>query len=100
MSVVMMRFETSLRPVVLRNIEPCVKVAKLIVEAGAEFELEMGRVAQYAFVRDIPEGAGEGMEVKGIMLILADWVECGQVAVGAGGTEVIDKEMRKWQVKK
>jgi len=39
----------------------------------------------------------EGKEVRGIMLIQADWVAPRQVAVCAGGLEVIDKEYREWR---
>lgn len=69
---------------VKKHIQPGEKVSKLILEAGAEFSKMTGRDPMFAFVRDIPQGAQEGMEVRGIMLILAEWMEPDQVAVGWG----------------
>jgi hypothetical protein len=69
------------------------------VEAGKVFEKETGKTAQAAFVRVIPAGLEEGKEVNGIVLMAAEWVEPGKVAVTAGGMEIIDEEFRKWRKK-
>jgi len=99
MTIKQMRFEISSLPMALRTLGAGEKLGRVIVEAGQEFTQATGREAQMAFVKEIPAGVEEGQEVKGIMLIRADWVEPGQVAVGAGGTEVIDEEMRVWRKK-
>jgi hypothetical protein len=97
MTLVDVRFEISSRPMVIKTIPVGERLAKVIVEAGEEFTRDTGRQAQFAYVLQIPVGVDEGKEVKGIMLVQADWVRPDQVAVGSGGMEVIDVSYRQWR---
>ncbi len=64
---------------------PGEKVSEAIIDAAVEFELDIGIKAEFAFIRQIPNGAEEFDEVKGITLIQAGWVPVGQVVISGMG---------------
>jgi hypothetical protein len=47
----------------------------------------MGRDPLFAFVQKMPAGVVEGVDVKGVMLIQADWVPMNFVVLDCGGME-------------
>lgn len=94
-----MRFEQSSMLVVLADIPQGRKAAPVIIQAGEQFALEMGMNAEVAFMREMPAGAEEFVEVAGMTLVRAAWVPEGKVAVTRGGMQVIDEPFRRWQVR-
>lgn len=96
MELTNLRFEISTWPLILAKIEPGQKVSRLIVDAGVDFAIQTGKQPEFAFVNQLPAGAEEFVDVKGITLVLAAWVPTGYVAVGRGATQDFDKEYRKW----
>lgn len=90
----------------VREVPPGGKVSRTIFEAAEAFATETGRDPQEAFVREIPAGAEEFMEIKyaalkePITLIAADWLEPGKVAVTRPDCQVIKDECKKWTLKK
>ncbi|HAE59346.1 MAG TPA: hypothetical protein DCG54_07530 [Anaerolineae bacterium] len=90
------RFDISTWPMIMAKIEPGAKVSKIILSAAEDFALQTGKDPAYAFVREIPTGAEEFVELKKITLIRAAWVPDGHVAVCRGGMQVFDEEYRKW----
>lgn len=63
------------------------KVTPQIIQAGEAYALASGTDPQWAFVRGLPVGAEEFVEVQipgticQVMVILADWVPVGFVAI-------------------
>jgi hypothetical protein len=80
-------FDLAHWPLVAWHVAPGQKVSAAMVDAGVAFALATGKDPMYAFTRAIPAQAGEGMEVQGIMLVQADWVPNGFLAVGRGGMQ-------------
>jgi hypothetical protein len=50
------------------------KVSKAILDGAVAYAIGLGRDPLFAYLRVIPAGASEEMEVRGIMLVQADWV--------------------------
>jgi len=96
MELTNLRFEISTWPLILAKIEPGQKVSRLIMDAGVEFAIQTGKQPEFAFVSQLPAGAEEFVDVKGITLLLAAWVPAGHVAVGRGASQQFDKEYRTW----
>jgi hypothetical protein len=61
------------------------KVSRQIMAAAERFALAMGMDPQFAFVRSIPTGAEEFVDVRGVTLVRADWVPEGFICLGRGG---------------
>ena len=61
------------------------KVGRAMLEAGEAWALLYGIDPPYAFIRNIPQGAEQFVELGGICLLSAEWVPEGFLAVGAGG---------------
>jgi hypothetical protein len=97
MALTELRCEQSVWPVVMLPIPKGGKVAKVICQAGEEFALETGLDPEFAFVRVIPPGAEELVEVRGMTLIKFDLLPDGWVAVGRGGMERVDQEFKRWR---
>jgi hypothetical protein len=70
------------------------KVSAAMVEAGAVLALAFGKDPSYAFIRSIPAGAEEFVEVKGICLVQANWVPDGFIAVTSGG---MTRGLKGWE---
>lgn len=60
-------------------------VRRSMLDAGMAFAVEFGADPQFAFIREIPMGAQEFMEVGGICLGQAEWVPVGFLVVTSGG---------------
>lgn len=90
----------------VRDVPPGGKVSKVIFQAAEAFALETGRDPQEAFVREIPPGAEDLMEIKHailkepITLIAVDWLDAGKVAVTRPDCQVIKEGYKKWTIKK
>jgi hypothetical protein len=97
MELSLVPFEHSTVPLVVADIPAGGKVSKVIIEAGETFALSTGLDPQFAWIRVIPAGAQEFVEVRGMTLIQADWVPAGQVAVGRGGIETVDEKYKRWK---
>lgn len=74
-------------PLVAWHVAPGQKVSAAMADAGVAFALATGQDPTFAFSRVIPSQASEGVEVQGIMLVQADWVPNGFLAVGRGGMQ-------------
>jgi hypothetical protein len=66
------------------------KVSTAIIEGGAAFAVEFGLDPMAAFIKTIPAGAREFVEVHGITLIRADWVPDHFIAVARGGMQQLN----------
>ena len=64
------------------------KVSKAIFDGAVAYAIGIGRGPLVAFLRQIPVGAEEGMEVYGVALVQADWVPVGFVFLDGGGERV------------
>jgi hypothetical protein len=62
------------------------KVIPAMLNAGVQYALETGQDPQVAFIRALPRGADEFVDVHGMSLVQADWVPDEFVAVTRGGT--------------
>ena len=58
------------------------RVSRAILYATAEYTRLFGGIPEYAFVRNLPEGAEFGQDVHGLILLEADWMMRNCVAVG------------------
>lgn len=58
------------------------RVSEAIRAAREKFELTTREAAQFAFLRSMPKGAEEGMEVHGCVLIEAGWAPERCVVIG------------------
>jgi hypothetical protein len=74
------------------------KVSPVILSAAETFALATGQDPEYVFMREIPAGAQEFLEVRGMTLLQADWVPAGQVAVGRSGLVPIAEPYRRWRL--
>lgn len=83
-------------PMVAWALTPGERVSKAISEAALEYAAKCGEDAQFAFIRTLPAGAEEFVEVAGASLILAEWVPVGFVVLARGGTQKINGEFQKW----
>ena len=72
-------------------------LTQAIVEAAARFALTFGVDPMFGFMRTMPSGAAEFVEVKGICLMQAWWVPEGFVAVTSGG---MWRNLQSFRVKK
>ena len=61
------------------------RVSEAIKLAVSEFLSRTHFAARDAFVRDLPQGAENGMLVHGVILQAAEWMPAGCVAVGGHG---------------
>lgn len=59
-----------------KRVSECIDLARTEFFAGTRF------VPGYAFVRDLPNGAENGMEVHGCVLLAAEWMPANCVATG------------------
>lgn len=59
-----------------RRVSECVDLARTEFFAGTHF------APRYAFVRDLPQGAEDGMDVHGCILLAAEWMPANCVATG------------------
>ena len=92
------QFEHSLGTYWLEYVPEGGKFKHAIQEGMREYAREQyGLEPQFAFVNPIPPGANEFIEVQGVTIVLADWVQPRFVALGRGGTELISDEMRYWR---
>lgn len=69
------------RLVLLWTLVQGVKASEQLKDACVAFALRTGRDPQFGFMRAMPRGAEEGMSVFGMMLIGAEWVPAGFVAL-------------------
>lgn len=74
------------------------KVSPVILAAAEAFALATGLDPEFCFLRQLPPGAEEFIEVRGMTLIQADWVPAGQVAVGRSGLAPIAAPYRHWKL--
>ena len=92
------RFEISRwYPVDLVYVAPGEKVSKAICEAGKQFRAAFGKEAEVAFIRTIPQGAEEFIEIQGMTLVQADWVQERFVAICRRGCQVIEEGFQNWK---
>ena len=96
MTLVRMCNENSVK-LLLKPIPTGEKVSKVIIVAAEAFANEAGLDPEFAFVKVIPQGADELVEVRGMILLRADWLPDGQVAVGRSGMESIGEKYRHWR---
>lgn len=68
------------------------RVSAAIKAATEAYALQIHRDPGYAWIRQIPKGAEEGVEVGHVMLIQADWVPAGFVAIGQGRSAPVPVE--------
>ena len=59
-----------------RRVSECIELARIDFFAGTRY------VPRYAFVRDLPKGAEDGMDVHGCILLAAEWMPANCVATG------------------
>ena len=90
-------FEHSLGIYWLARVLPGQKVSTAIRDAAHGFTTATNAEAQYAFVRSIPGGAEEFMELDGVVLVQAGWVPARCVAIGRGGMEQIKPGFERWR---
>lgn len=67
---------------VVWNLALCESVKMAMYEAMKEYEDIFSEMPQYAFVRKLPRGVENGVEVGNLMLFEADWMVRKCVAVG------------------
>lgn len=65
------------------------KVSKAIIDGTESFKLAFGLDPMFAFIRAIPARAQEFVEVHGVVLVQAEWVPYGFVAIARGGMQVL-----------
>lgn len=75
------------RNVVLWFVKMSQTMSEAILDAAVCYALNFGRDPLFAFVHKMPSGANEGVEVKGVMLIQADWVPLNFAILDSGGTQ-------------
>lgn len=96
--IAMMRFEISTwYPLWLCYVPEGEKFSKAIIDAGQEYLMAFGRQAEIAMIGSIPPGAEEFVELNGITLVQADWVQLRYVAVGRGGCQTFDEGFKRWK---
>jgi hypothetical protein len=74
------------REVVLWAIEAGQKISQAMVAAAECYALHLGRDPQYAFIRRMPAVAEE-VEVKGVMLVEAEWMPENFILLDCGGAQ-------------
>jgi hypothetical protein len=67
------------------------KVSKAILDGAVAYAIGLGRDPLFAYLRVIPAGASEETEVRGIMLVQADWVPDGFVMLDGGSCAGLPK---------
>lgn len=58
------------------------RVSEIVSYVADWFFVQTGHRPQYAFLRELPRGAENGMEVDGVMVMQAEWALSGCVMVG------------------
>jgi hypothetical protein len=77
---------------VLWYIEPGGRISEAVGDAAGRYWVEFECWPQFGWVRRLPEGVEEGVEVEigsgveAVHVMLADWVPAGFVAVGRGAS--------------
>jgi hypothetical protein len=84
-------------PMVAWALTPGERVSKAIGDAALEYAAKCGNEAHFAFIRTLPVGAMEFVEVAGVTLALADWVPVGFVVLARGGTQRIGDDFQHWR---
>jgi hypothetical protein len=84
-------------PVLAWSLTPGEKVSAAIRDAAQEYALKCGDNAVFAFIREIPSGAEEFVDVAGATLVLADWVPSGFVVLVRGGMLKMNAQYQSWR---
>jgi hypothetical protein len=82
-------------PLVVWHVEPGTKVSRAIIAASELYAQKTGKPALLALVHQIPEGAEEGVEVRGVTLVRQEWVEPGFVLVGRPEHKLLEVTCQK-----
>ena len=61
------------------------RVSEVIKLGGVEFFARIHFAPGFAFVRELPRGADDGMDVHGLVLLRAEWMPAQCVAIGGCG---------------
>ena len=74
--------EGKVRRLVAWNLDGCASVRSALQEAWMEYGRLFGGSPQFAFMRKLPKGVGNGHEIGGMILLEAEWMLERCVAVG------------------
>jgi hypothetical protein len=81
---------SALWPLVVWHVEPGEKVSRAIIAASELYAQKTGKPALLALVHQVPAGAEELVEVRGVTLVRQEWVEPGFVLVGRPDDKLVE----------